>query len=231
MKNGFTLIEVLIAAAILSLMLAGVMTVLLVGQDSFNQGTITVYLESEATRILDWLTMDLPECRIESSPTDGNNHTSMTIQIPVEVGGAYWDAAGNIYWGASGNQGWTITYQFSSLETLDETVTQKDYNRDGDILDKFERGKMMKIIKDATDVTQESIDMGRNILVVFGDWDGDVDSDGVNDPIFLRLNSFNNEDIVNGNRIRINLWLIKEGSKGIYLIVNNRTDRTLLNPP
>ena len=227
--NGFTVVEVMIASATFVVVLSIVVTVMLTGQESFNSGNTLTSLESEATYLLDILTESLSECKILTAPSVANQHASITIQVPVISGTTYWDDSGNIYWGASGNLGWKITYTFVTQETLNEATTKRDYNQDKDILDVFERGRIVKEIRNASDVLQDTIRLGSNILVVSGAHDADINNDGMSDPLFLRLDAAGTEDVILGNRVRVNFWLSKEDPKGFPYLINAKTERKLEN--
>lgn len=229
---GFTLIEVLIATVLLAIILASIIGVLFTSQRSFNESIVQTSLESEATILMDRLTEYISECKIVGIPIPANQHASITIQIPVLVTGTYWSADGNaINWGAGSVIIWTMTYQFTPKETLDETVTHLDYNKDKDILDKFERGRLELVFKDAGAVTQNTIILSNNVIVVYGSRDaGIMDGSVLGDPLFLKVNAGGTEDIINGNRLKINIWLSKTTTEGIPIILNIKGEKTLLNP-
>ncbi|MEK7448521.1 MAG: type II secretion system protein [Planctomycetota bacterium] len=245
-ESGMTLMEVMIAAAIFTVMMSGIMYILLSGQDMFNQGSAQSVVETEGLRLLDRVSSDLPECKIITAPITNNNHAILTIQIPVISGTSYWSSTGTIYWGADGNQDWTITYQFEtdSTNTRDEIVTQKDYNRDNDINDKFAIGKMVRIIKNGAGAEQSRTTLCANIIVnwnntslspytpsaVYYGFDLDVNSNGASDPLFQRLNYLGNEDSINGTRVKLNFYLSKLGAKNEPIFINVASEEKLINP-
>ena len=223
-ENGHTLLEVVIASAIFVTILALVLTVLLSGQSSFTQGTTVASLQSDVTRMMDLLTDDLMHCRIVTPPSSGNNHITITIQEPLS-----WTDSGVISWGADNNQGWTYTYQFVSSTTYNEAVDNKDYNSDGDKLDIFYVGQIQLVIKNAGGITQKTSYIGDNVLLSGPNMDADLDGDGISDPLFLRLDQTGTEDTLLGNRLRVNLWLIKNPTTN-PTVINTKAERTLVNP-
>ncbi|MFH1230350.1 MAG: prepilin-type N-terminal cleavage/methylation domain-containing protein [Planctomycetota bacterium] len=236
LQKGFTLIELMIVTTILTGMLVGAMYVIISSQDIFNQGTMESYLESEGARLTDIIKEDINECQVitGSMPAVSNNFTTLTIKVPVNVGGNYWNpTTGAIYWGANDNQNWYITYSFVISTTLVEATTRLDYNGDGDITDSFDIGNIWKIVYNAGGVLQEQVNLGGNIITVATNRYFDINNDGENDPIFSIWNKTNGlvTSGSTGNRVRINLWLGGVlGARQKPIIVNCKTDVVLLNP-
>jgi len=234
--TGFTLIEVMIVTTILGGILMGTIYVIMNAQDIFNQGAMQSYLESEGARLIDLIQEDINECQIDtgSMPNASNNFTTLTIKVPVKVGGDYWNpATGVIYWGAEGNQGWHITYSFVISTTLVEATTRLDYNGDRDITDSFDIGNLWKYVYNASGTLQQQVNLGGNIITVATNRYFDINNDGVDDPIFSLWDKYNNL-VTSGsssNRVRINLWLGDViDTKQLPIIVNCKTDVVLFNP-
>jgi prepilin-type N-terminal cleavage/methylation domain-containing protein len=242
-QKGFTLVELMIVITLLAGMLIGVMYVIISGQDIFNEGTMTSYLESEGNRLIDIIKDNINECKVitASAPTTTNNYALLAIQVPVLVGGSYWNTTtGAVYWGAYDNnnqpqQGWHITYSFVPTTTnLNEAVTKLDYNRDNDITDSFDVGDIWMYMYSAYPETvanlQNSVKLGSNVITVANQRYLDINNDGVDDPIFSFLDDSGNPVTDGGNRIRINIWLSGIGARQTPIIVNCRTDAVLFNP-
>ncbi|MFH0889124.1 MAG: prepilin-type N-terminal cleavage/methylation domain-containing protein [Planctomycetota bacterium] len=237
--TGFTLIELMIVVTILTGMLVGAMYVIISSQNIYTEGAMESYLESEGMRLTDIIKEDINECFVitGSMPTTSNNYATLTLKVPVKVGGNYWDpATGAIYWGANDNQNWYIIYDFvpnNPTPNLVEATTHLDYNGDGDIIDSFDTGNLWKYVYNAGGVLQEQVNLGGNIITVATNRYLDINNDGANDPIFS-LRDKNNNLVTsgsNGNRVRINLWfggVLGAGQKPI--IVDCKTDVVLLNP-
>lgn len=231
--SGFTLLEVIIASAIFSIVLAATLTALFMGQNSFNDASVHSNLAKEATIIIDSLLQYLPECKISTPPQTGNQHALMTIQIPVSVTGSYWSATGTtINWGAKDQLGWTMTYQFNQKKIYDETIIpHEDFNSDGDYLDKFEEGQIQLVFKDSAGTVQDTVNLVRGVVVVYNSRDADIDGDGQSDPIFQVVNSAGGEDIINGNRVRVKFALMSQTyTKGKIIALMVRGEKALLNP-
>jgi prepilin-type N-terminal cleavage/methylation domain-containing protein len=231
--NGFTLLEVIIASAIFAIILSATFTALSMGQNSFSDASVHSSLEKEATVIMDSLLQYLPECKIATPPQASNQHALMTIQVPVSVTGSYWSATGTtINWGANDQLGWTMTYQFNQKQIFDETLTpHEDYNGDGDYLDKYEEGQIQLVFKNAAGTVQDTINLGRGVVTIYNSRDADIDGDGQSDPIFQIVNNTGAEDIVNGNRVKLKIVLIKQTySEGKIIALVVQGEKALLNP-
>ena len=236
--TGFTLIEVMIVTTILGGILMGTIYVIMNAQDIFNQGAMQSHLESEGARLIDLIQEDINECQvaIASMPNASNNFTTLTIKVPVKVGGNYWNpATGVIYWGAEGNQNWYITYSFVLANTLNEATTKLDYNGDRDITDSFDIGNLWKYVYNASGTLQQQVNLGGNIITVATNRYFNINTginDGGNDPIFSIRDKYNNlvTSGSSGNRVRINLWFSGLGAKRLPIIVNCKTDVVLFNP-
>jgi len=249
--EGFTLLEAIIVMAILSIMMGGAMYVLLNGQQTFDEGSMTTFMESQATWMIDKMKDDISEGKVITSlggwnyyfPCPNNSYSTLILQVPVAVGGNYWDpATGAVYWGADGQQG-VASYYYLSLDvwppvTLTESTDKKDWNQDGDLNDSFYLYNLYVYVFDP--ITWAFIRWNKvmsDIMISTNPWGyGDVDGDGTNDPIFTLLDKDGDiitepDDVPSGNRIRLNFWLGgKLGAKGNPILVNTKTDIFLMNP-
>jgi len=213
------------------------MYVLFSGQETFDEGSMTSFLESQAARLIDVMKDDISECLVitASAPTTANNYASLTLKVPVLFGGNYWDpATGAVYWGAEGNQGWYITYSFSvdvDRTAVSEATDSKDYNRDGDISDSFDIGWMVKEVYNDTGVLQQSVKLCNDIITVAGIRYADINEDGNDDRIFTLCDK-NGQPVTSGGvGAIINVWLGgKLGAQQNPIIVNTTTAIMLMNP-
>jgi len=211
------------------------MYVMFSAQQTFDEGSMTSFLESQANRVIDVLKDDINECLVitgTSVPTTANNYASLTIKVPVLVGGNYWNpVTGDVYWGAEGTQGWYTTYSFSFVRTISEATDRMDYNRDGDIIDSFDIGEMVKGVYNAAGVIQQSTKLCNDIITVATNRYLDVDGDGNNDRIFTYCNK-NGQPVASGGiGVIINIWLGgKLGAQRNPIIVNTTTAIVLMNP-
>ena len=243
-NTGFTLLEVIIVMSILTIIIGGAMYVLFSGQETFDEGSMTAFLESQATRLIDVMKDDISEGLVITStgsrlaPCIDNGYTAISIQVPVLVSGNYWNSAGDVYWGAYDNNNtaqlnWYITYSFypDPLRTnVSEATDRKDYNRDGDIDDSFDIGEMVKDVYNAAGVLQQSVKLCNDIMTVAGTRYADIKT-GADGHIFTLLDKSGNIVTSGGNRVRINIWLGgKLGAKQNPIIINTTTDIALMNP-
>jgi prepilin-type N-terminal cleavage/methylation domain-containing protein len=181
-REGFTLLEVIIVMSIFVVIIGAAMYFVLSGQQTFDEGLMTSFLESQATRLTDSMKDDISECLVitASAPATANDYASLTIQVPVRSGGSYLNPdTGAVYWGAYDNnnnpqQNWQITYRFepdparSGLNALNENADRMDYNRDGDIADAFDVGRIVKEVYDSSAVLQYSTGICNDIITVAG---------------------------------------------------------------
>ncbi|PIQ89018.1 MAG: hypothetical protein COV72_05085 [Candidatus Omnitrophica bacterium CG11_big_fil_rev_8_21_14_0_20_42_13] len=117
-KRAFSIIELVVAVAIFSIILTVVFALLTGGQKAFDVGNIQIEVEQEARRALDYIVKELRQTRSNkvSGISEGVNASSITFEIP-------WDAndngtvieGGGIEWSddPGGKRIGTITYSLS----------------------------------------------------------------------------------------------------------------------
>ena len=81
-RKGFTLVELLVAMGIFSILITGLYAVLLCGEHSFRYGSTAVSLQENARSIYFWLTRDLRRARTPVNATLDNNGESFSIITP-----------------------------------------------------------------------------------------------------------------------------------------------------
>lgn len=246
-NTGFTLLEVVIVMGILIIMIGGAMSVMFSAQQTFDEASMTSYLESQATHAVDLLKDDIAECKVITSlwgwnyyfPCPNNSYTIMVLQVPVISGTSYWNpATGAVYWGADGQQDAISYYYFSGTRWLSEFNDQKDYNQDGDLSDFFTICDMwVWVYNPVTGAFIRWEKLMSNIMISNSPWGyGDVDGDGVNDPIFTLLDKDGNvitepDDAPSACRLRLNFWVGgKLGANGNPILVNATTEVNMVNP-
>lgn len=124
-----------------------------------------------------------------------------------------------------------ITYCYEPIETLVEATDKKDYNIDGDVADRFQRGKIVRICLDFNHVEKERRTVLRDVMVndfPAGDWDGHFASKDygatTSDPLFKRVDAGQSEvglspenasaeNTVTGTQLTIDVWVMKQDSK------------------
>lgn len=116
MKNnyGFTLIELMVVVAIMTIVISSLFGVLTVARQAWSIGSMRVELQQEIRKAIDTITKELRQTGISTIigvPADGNLYTSIIFQIPddIDADGDIIDAGGSIEWGAP------ITYAMGGL--------------------------------------------------------------------------------------------------------------------
>ncbi len=182
-RCGFTLVEVAFSVASLAVILGAGYT--LTSTVSGTSGKLVADLETfrGALDAVDRVRGDLGRARVISVAEDGS---AITYSLPVKTEGAenILDADGEIRWGVADKQGsrkgGTCTIRFSLDRIRSESEEDRDINGDGDKRDVFDEGRLVRRSdKDAKMVLRRT-----RVLLVRGDHDGDIDGDGVADPLF-----------------------------------------------
>ncbi|MFA5793847.1 MAG: prepilin-type N-terminal cleavage/methylation domain-containing protein [Candidatus Brocadiia bacterium] len=243
MKKGFSLLELVIAMALFAVVVSAIAVIQMAAQDNFTEGTVEGDLERSGISALDEISDNFVDCKITTAPTavSGNEFSVLKIQVPVLVGGVYWDAAANIYWGANNTQNCSLKYMwvqsqdlispYDTDDVLAEATDRKDWNRDGDITDTFKLGRLVEIQLDASDNAVLTRTICTYVMVSNTNNYADINGDGTNDPIFQFLDAAGTAVTAGGNRLRINLWLGgRTGAQQNPVIVNIKREIALLNP-
>jgi prepilin-type N-terminal cleavage/methylation domain-containing protein len=97
-EKGFSLVEVMVTIFIASIVIAGLYTILLMGEQSWDVNSVNIRLTQESRKAFDWMEYDLRQSGTSPSyidvDTDGTWYTSIEFSVPEGVvgGGIVWVA-------------------------------------------------------------------------------------------------------------------------------------------
>jgi prepilin-type N-terminal cleavage/methylation domain-containing protein len=117
--RGFTLLEILTAVSIFTLLALAIFAVMDLGRASWFTGSASVEAHQEMIKSFMIMEKEIRETRpAEISLTSGTSAPSITLKIPqdIDADGDVLDASGNIEW--SGN----ITYALNSSNQITRTA-------------------------------------------------------------------------------------------------------------
>jgi len=182
-RRGTSLVELAVAASVIGTMTLAALSLQVTTANASREIRSGFETVQTGARALDTLRRDLNRGRIEGIAPDGS---SITYSLPLvdPVTGSFLDAGGNIRWGISDENGpvlgGTCTVAFQVEAVASEAALNRDLNGDGDLDDVFDRGRLSK-----TASTGEPLPLSRlDLFLPTGDYSGDVDSDGTDDPLF-----------------------------------------------
>jgi hypothetical protein len=178
---GSTLLEVIVAAVILAAIIATAVHPAIdqAAGTEVVRSSLFVRVDDATQRILG----EIEPGEIDTPPATGD---SLSWQVPIDPDGdgSCLDADGAIQWGMRKNgvavAGARATVRFVIDRVLDEAKLAYDLNGDGDQKDRFDQGHLER---QAPDGTIERL-TGSWLLQPTGNHGGDLDGDGVADPIF-----------------------------------------------
>ncbi len=160
-KYGYTLIEMLVVLAIVTLLFSAVFGVLTASNTSFNTSSARQTVENQARQGLDNMLRELYETsggRVVLS--EGNS--VITFKVPMGF-----DGSGNLLWGAQGVQDYKIRYLIDNkqlvrrvLDATDNLISQKVLSTDAQSLNFALSPSMLLTI---TFVVQKNIIGGGNV--------------------------------------------------------------------
>ncbi len=179
--RGFSAVEVVISAAILLTVYATIARGFASsgGASQFVGANLQVALTGTVRRIA----AELERGELDAQAADG---ASLAYQFPVDPDGdgSFFDATGAVQWGmevgGADVAGARATVAFVTDQVLDEAALGADVNGDGDQVDRFDRGHLVRSLPDGSSVSLT----GAWILQPTGAHGGDVTGDLVPDPIF-----------------------------------------------
>lgn len=242
-EDGFTLVEVVIATVITSVMLLAVLGVFTVGQDVCNLGTANLAVQLLNTKSFAEMTRTIRESNIVSVSADGS---TITLQKPVDPDddGDVLNDANQIEWGAeyqgADHLGWYIRYAYVQDRVYRESLEGKggfDLNRNGVTNDVFGLGRIVEEIWDNNGTAGAGDDVLRSSRAITPPYivmtaspaiGGDVNGDGVGDVLFFRLNDQGVYDNT-GHNIRISFFAFKATDNGRSVLLHPTTVVTARN--
>jgi prepilin-type N-terminal cleavage/methylation domain-containing protein len=213
-RSGFSLLEVMVVVAIMSLLLLALFTAFVTGQKTVSTGVNIANAVTTGEIVAANVVNDLAWAKVDPL-TDG---TTVTFQIPVEVDGSVLDGSDDVNWGSRNAKDEKLEYAYvpSPLaeHTANETADDRDYNRDGDKTDVFIRGTIVLREYDAAmNVKWEKPQTPTVIL------SGDMDNDGNDDPVFSQR----------VGAIVVDLWVYCEDDDGRPMARNISTSVVPMN--
>lgn len=229
-ENGFSLVEVVIASALLGAVVLTAMTVVSTSTGVYSTGLAVASGAEEANRLLERLARDLQSARMVSLSADG---ASLVVQTPVDedADGDITDASKSIEWGSQNNLGWSTTWRFEQTGTLQESMDRMDYNADGDVADTLAAGRLRVELKDAAGKVMNGTALsGSHLLSTLGPLGGDADSDGAPDPLFQRVDE-TGAPSATGRNLRVGLLVYTTDSRRQVSLARARTLLFLRNQP
>jgi len=179
-ESGFTLVEVVIATAI-------VLIIVSVAYPGFKTATDTMAtsgrrdrMERQGDRALRLVTQALRSGWIIDVAASGQAPALTIRSVRGEVNLDEFEAEGDVPW-ATGER----TIRFRQVETLVELDLKADLNRDGDWSDTFALGCLESVeTVDGDEVVTPITGSAARVILALPNYAGDLDGDGVDDPLF-----------------------------------------------
>jgi len=123
-SSGFTLIEIMIAMFIFSMLMAALLLILTVGKSSMQVGSARIDLQQELRRSMDWISDELRQAGssvITGVPADGAPRNTISFQIPdtpsVTEGSIAWEPT-VIQYSLGGINGEQLLRTFGAQQTI-----------------------------------------------------------------------------------------------------------------
>jgi len=214
-ETGFTMLELLIAGAVLAILILMVFGIVSSSAGVHDWGMVTLRSQSTASNLIGMVCTELSRARLLSVEV-GEAQCRISFQVPVDWDGDgdLLDSNGELEWGALDQLGWTCTLTFEQARTVSEVVDNEDYNHDGDRVDVFALGHLSKKYTDPSGAVQHTIDIMPDMIVVrYDHLGGDVDGDGVDDPMFRRVDAAGVEN-VDGSNVEVAIWILANRGRG-----------------
>ena len=198
-ERGFTLMEVMIALTIMSVIMMTALTAMKMAGDSLAADS----LDNVAYSNVETVTAEVcEELQLAPSPSVPGDGSWINFQVPVDL-----DGDGTVF--ASGDtdllelgislggmpRNGSITYRFVRDDSVSEAVLGRDVNRNNAV-DEFDVGHILKTLSDPLSGWSMTQKRGRGFIQLKGNYGGDIDGDGQGDPIFS----------VSGDTVTISLW-------------------------
>lgn len=132
-NKGFTLVEIIIAAFLFSIISAAIFSVLATGRNSLSAGESQISVQQACRNSLDAMVKELRQAgalTISDVPANGANYTSITFQIPVSISetGPAWSA--NIRYSLGGLNGMQLLRaQSGNQRVMGNNISAVSFNR------------------------------------------------------------------------------------------------------
>jgi prepilin-type N-terminal cleavage/methylation domain-containing protein len=172
--RGFTLVEVMISVSIFAVIMVAVNLVYLAGTRTYQQSTTMAQGRMITQKVVFEMEKDLVDCRVR----DGSNLLDqLHFDKPtprIRSGGnpdtdlRYFDASTLLpFWGdgetetdgsAELHVDNYIRYEFIQAAVLTEAADRRDYNRDGDMTDTFQRGRIVRSVRRPVDPSSPALE-------------------------------------------------------------------------
>jgi hypothetical protein len=181
-----TLIEVILAAAIMTIVTGAIFATVIRSQNAFNQGVTQMKVQSEANKLMGKIIDLIRESKVLSVADNG---CSITLQRPVDHDGDDdvvsddWETEYGYTWLGTDYLDATLEIVFEVTGTSTEGSLDSDLNQDGDQVDVFTSGVLRRRYYDDNGDLQHEVTFSGDLVFV-----GDVDGDSTIDPLFQRVN-------------------------------------------
>lgn len=132
-NKGMTLLEIIIAACLFSIISAAIFSVLATGRNSLTAGESQVGAQQACRNGLDSMIKELRQAgvsTIQGVPGDGVNYNSITFQIPASIAASGVTWTGNINYSLGGlNGAQLLRTQSGSQKVLANNISALSFNR------------------------------------------------------------------------------------------------------
>lgn len=122
LKRGLSLLEILVAVGIFSIIIVAAFGVLISGRRAFETGDVQIEVEQEARRAVDYMSKELRQASSVkiTAPAEGASGSSVTFEVPYDVDGDgdVINSLGGIEWSNDSGGIGTITYSLASGQAL-----------------------------------------------------------------------------------------------------------------
>jgi prepilin-type N-terminal cleavage/methylation domain-containing protein len=221
---GFTLLEMVVAVAILSLVLLMAFGTMKRTTEVSSMESLRNQMERSGAESLEAMVEELNASSVLAIASDGS---LLTFQVPVDLdgNGTVLDADGNCEFGLDdlgvvSNGSATLMFVQNQVggnpEVLSEAALGRDLNGDGDRVDIYDRGR---IVRNSTASALNRTLTGVRVIQPSGNWGGDIDGDGQADPVFR----------MNGKQVWIDLWTLGLDEAGTPHLIRCQTSLHLRN--
>ena len=228
-RAGMTLIEVVLASAVMTIVTGAIFATVIRSQNAYNQGLTQMRVQSESNRLMGEIVELIRESKVVSIADNG---CSITLQRPVDHDGDGdvvsddWETEYGYTWGDPRTDYLDATLEivFEVTGTSTESGLSADLNQDGDQSDVFTSGVLRKRYYDDSGNLQHERTFSGDLVFV-----GDVDGDSTIDPLFQRVNHGGIVD-ANGRCVLAMFLIISVAPDGYPHVMDLGTIITPRNP-